>query len=649
MGLETGNYISALVKTNPLSSDNVSEGDDHLQLIKKILKQNFPVGTDSVGPDQAVQVLIAKSSAPTVDTSASGHAARAMGLLWLDTTNNVLKIRNQANDAWVTLAVDPETSNSVDVNAGTVDGAVIGGATPAAITGTTVVANTSVNIAGDGATVTGIKDEDDMSSDSAVKLSTQQSIKAYVDAQVTAQDLDLISDSGTIDIDLDSESLTVSGGEGIDTSATGTTLTVAAEDATSANKGVASFSTDNFSVSSGAVTIKDAGVVNAELADMAANTIKVRDANSSGVPSDLAVATTQIVIGDGTGFTAAAISGDATMTNAGAVTVTKIQGEPISSTTVANDQYLKYSSASSEWQKVNVIGDDKLTTKGDLLAYNTADSETRFGIGTDTHVLTADSTATNGFDWAAVSVADNSVTLAKLEDGTQGDILYYGASGAPARLGFGTSGDVLTTGGSGANPAWATPTTGDITGVTAGTGLSGGGTSGAVTLNVEASQTQITAVGTIATGVWNGTDVAVADGGTGSGTASGARTNLGVAIGSDVQAFDADTAKTDTDQAWTGSQRATAVTDNDGSYDMDAGQNFITTPSGATTITFTNITDGQSGFIKLINSGGETISLHTNSKGDANIASTVSTTGTYLLSYFSDGTDVWLTNSAIYA
>jgi hypothetical protein len=649
MGLETGNYISALVKTNPLSSDNVSEGDDHLQLIKKILKQNFPVGTDSVGPDQAVQVLIAKSSAPTVDTSASGHAARAMGLLWLDTTNNVLKIRNQANDAWVTLAVDPETSNSVDVNAGTVDGAVIGGATPAAITGTTVVANTSVNIAGDGATVTGIKDEDDMSSDSAVKLSTQQSIKAYVDAQVTAQDLDLISDSGTIDIDLDSESLTVSGGEGIDTSATGTTLTVAAEDATSANKGVASFSTDNFSVSSGAVTIKDAGVVNAELADMAANTIKVRDANSSGVPSDLAVATTQIVIGDGTGFTAAPISGDATMTNAGAVTVTKIQGEPISSTTVANDQYLKYSSASSEWQKVNVIGDDKLTTKGDLLAYNTADSETRFGIGTDTHVLTADSTATNGFDWAAVSVADNSITLAKLEDGTQGDILYYGASGAPARLGFGTSGDVLTTGGSGANPAWATPTTGDITGVTAGTGLSGGGTSGAVTLNVEASQTQITAVGTITTGVWNGTDVAVADGGTGSGTASGARTNLGVAIGSDVQAFDADTAKTDTDQAWTGSQRATAVTDNDGSYDMDAGQNFITTPSGATTITFTNITDGQSGFIKLINSGGETISLHTNSKGDANLATTVSTTGTYLLSYFSDGTDVWLTNSAIYA
>ena len=73
MGLEAGNYISALESTNPLSSDAVSQGDDHLQLIKKVLQKTFPMGTDTsvttgVGPDQAVQVLIAEAS-PGPDTS----------------------------------------------------------------------------------------------------------------------------------------------------------------------------------------------------------------------------------------------------------------------------------------------------------------------------------------------------------------------------------------------------------------------------------------------------------------------------------------------------------------------------------------------------------------------------------------------------
>ena len=56
---------------------------------------------------------------------------------------------------------------------------------------------------------------------------------------------------------------------------------------------------------------------------------------------------------------------------------------------------------------------------------------------------------------STAKIQDNAVTLVKLEDGTQGDILYYGASGAPARLGFGTSGYFLKTQGTGANPVWA--------------------------------------------------------------------------------------------------------------------------------------------------------------------------------------------------
>ena len=398
MGLETGNYISALVKTNPLSSDNVSEGDDHLQLIKKILKQNFPVGTDSVGPDQVVQVLIAKATAPTVDTSASGHAARAMGLLWLDTTNNVLKIRNQANDAWVTLAVDPETDKTVDVDGGTIDGTVIGGTTPAAVTTSSLVATTADINAGtvDGTTI----GASSASTGAFTTVTTTGTLTVGTDITISGDDIIMATNTDAYMLVADGSSynpVAISG------------------DITITNAGVTSIGADKVITAK----ILDANVTNAKLANMAANTIKVRNANSSGVPSDLALATTEIIIGDGTGFTAAALSGDATMTNAGAVSVTGIQGQSVSATAATNDQYLKYSSASSEWQKVDVVAPDRLTTKGDLLVYNTVDSETRLPVGTNDYVLAADSSATNGVDWqqvATAGIADDAVTAGKLAD-----------------------------------------------------------------------------------------------------------------------------------------------------------------------------------------------------------------------------------------
>jgi len=90
-----------------------------------------------------------------------------------------------------------------------------------------LVTNTSLNIASDGATVTGILDEDAMGSDSATKLATQQSIKAYVDAKVTAQDLDFQGDSGgALSIDLDSETLTFAGAGGVTADGATNTLTV---------------------------------------------------------------------------------------------------------------------------------------------------------------------------------------------------------------------------------------------------------------------------------------------------------------------------------------------------------------------------------------------------------------------------------------
>ena len=92
----------------------------------------------------------------------------------------------------------------------------------------------------------------------------------------------------------------------------------------------------------------------------------------------------------------------------------------------------------------------------------------------------------------------------------------------------------------------------------------------------------------------------------------------------------------------------TMTTDNDGSFAMSASNNFKCTPAGNFALTFTAIV-AQSGNILFINSGGHTISAHANTKVDATLLATISTAGTYLLAYFSDGTNVYMTNSAAYA
>jgi len=101
------------------------------------------------------------------------------------------------------------------------------------------------------------------------------------------------------------------------------------------------------------------------------------------------------------------------------------------------------------------------TDEMEVIGINDIGTTTVPGDGTVTSEKIVDGTIVDAdinasADIAGSKLADNGVTLAKLEHGTQGDILYYGASGAPARLGFGTSGDFLKTQGTGANPVWAT-------------------------------------------------------------------------------------------------------------------------------------------------------------------------------------------------
>ena len=98
----------------------------------------------------------------------------------------------------------------------------------------------------------------------------------------------------------------------------------------------------------------------------------------------------------------------------------------------------------------------------------------------------------------------------------------------------------------------------------------------------------------------------------------------------------------------TGVTRGVPITITQGTdIDLDTGNNFLWTPAAADVLSFTNETTGQSGFIKVINPSAYALSLGTNVKAISAFATNISVAGTYLVTYFCDGTDTYLSASGI--
>tara|TARA_R100000406_G_scaffold4495_1_gene3156 strand:- start:3830 stop:5725 length:1896 start_codon:yes stop_codon:yes gene_type:complete len=142
-----------------------------------------------------------------------------------------------------------------------------------------------------------VKDEDSMSSNSDTHLATQQSIKAYVDNQVTAQDLDFQADSGgALNIDLDSETLTIAGGTGIDTTGSGNQVSVDIDSTVTTNSGSQSLTNktidvDNNTVSNIEVDNLKSGVLDTDLSSVSASDDTIPSAKATKAYVDAQVDT----------------------------------------------------------------------------------------------------------------------------------------------------------------------------------------------------------------------------------------------------------------------------------------------------------------------------------------------------------------------
>ena len=97
--------------------------------------------------------------------------------------------------------------------------------------------------------------------------------------------------------------------------------------------------------------------------------------------------------------------------------------------------------------------------------------------------------------------------------------------------------------------------------------------------------------------------------------------------------------------SWSGNHRSALLTDDDGSFDLSAKQNFFCSPGADKALTFTSPADGQSGFVKLYNAADYAHTAPGTTKINSDDLSAISKAGTFLLGYLSDGTNTWVTVS----
>ena len=324
--------------------------------------------------------------------------------------------------------------SAISINSSTDGRLNIAADTDIVVATTTLDVNADADISGtlkigSGATVSTILDEDNFASDSATALATQQSIKAYVDAVTTslnAQDLDFQGDSGgALDVDLDTETLTIAGGTGIDTVGSGNTLTISIDGTV-----VTGSSTDTFTNKTIDANGSGNSITNLEVADFASGVLDTDITSVSSSDDTLASAkaiktyvdaqVATVPTGDitavvaGTGLSGGATSGSATLNIDTATTVDISTSQALSNKTLTSPVINTGVSGSAILDEDNFASDSdtKLATQQSIKAYVATQVATANELSelTDTNITSAADGALLFYDTATSKWIDNVVS-----------------------------------------------------------------------------------------------------------------------------------------------------------------------------------------------------------------------------------------------
>ena len=238
-GTFTGTISPGQVTTNSIVS-NGSNADISIQPsgTGDVLLSALRVNGTTLDSSDSTKITVAEALDVTgalvaaTSLNIAGDGATVTGIKDEDnmSSNSATKLATQQSiKAYVDTEIGNISTTSIVQNNSNVTVADSGSGTiTVTVDGSTIGTfnSSGLQLGTSGARVTTVLDEDNFATNSATALATQQSIKAYVDTQITAEDLDFQADSGgALSIDLDSETMTFTGGTGIDTSGSSNTVT----------------------------------------------------------------------------------------------------------------------------------------------------------------------------------------------------------------------------------------------------------------------------------------------------------------------------------------------------------------------------------------------------------------------------------------